>query len=322
VGYRANYIVKRAGEWVHTSSQADALEIDGDFIFGPDAAKRFLAPWPQWDFADWQIETSCQAGALVDTDSRVFMLFSDQPGYADRAVLLNTLRRTWAGWSVVWAYNGLADLLRHAGVDPEQGRPFGTRHESALYPFGRSGMTKTVWTLVTVRDFATVRAYGLDGDAVHPWWVGEGVVSMLADDTAIGACPYIPDAGLHLDLRDRSAGLWAATMALHDIAEEWSTLWPGWRLRFWEDDYHRQLGAAAGAIAVPRPDLGAARDRLATRVRGLWQRFLTTNVEAYLQRAGQSIEQLREADWYSFVALQTAVTGDDLDKALAAIRTT
>ena len=83
VGYRANYIVKRGGEWMHTSSQADTLEVDSNFIFGPDAAMRFLAPWPRWDFADWQIETSCQGGALVDVDAQVFMLFSDQPGYAD-----------------------------------------------------------------------------------------------------------------------------------------------------------------------------------------------------------------------------------------------
>jgi hypothetical protein len=319
VGYRANYIVKRGGEWMHTSSQADALELDSDFIFGPDAALRFLAPWPQWDFSDWQIETSCQAGALVDADSRVFMLFLEQLGYADRAVLLDALTRTWVGWDVVWAYNGLGDLLRHAGVDPEQGRRYGTRHEGALYPFGRSGSPGAVWTLVTVRDDAGVRAYGLDSDAVHAWWVGSGVLSMLHDDTAIDSCAYIPDAGIHLDLRDRTAGLWSAN-TVHDIAEEWPALWPGWRLDFWRDDYRRQVVAAAGAITLPGPNLDAARERLATRVHALWHRYLTTNAESYLVQAGQSIERLREADWYSFVALQTALTPQDLARALNAIR--
>src|SRR5258705_13178535 len=108
---------------MHTSSQADALEVDSNFIFGPDAAMRFLDPWPRWNFADWQVETSCQGGAPVDVDSRVFMLFIYQPGDADREALLSALRRSWVGRDVVWGYNGLADLLRHAGVGPEQGRP-------------------------------------------------------------------------------------------------------------------------------------------------------------------------------------------------------
>ena len=319
MGYRANYIVRRGGEWLHTSSQSDGLEIDSDLIFGPDAALRFLEPWPQWNFADWQVESSCQGGALIDVDARVFMLFYDQPGYADRAVLLDTLRRTWSGWQVVWAFNGLADLLRHAGVDPEQGRRFGTRYEAALYPFGRSAGQKTVWTLVTVRDATTVRAYGLDGDAVHPWWVGEPVLSMMHSDTAIAECPYIPDAGLHIDLTQRSAGLWSGTAALHDIALEWPALWPGWRLDFWRDDYRRHIAAAGGAIALPGPDLAAARDRLAARVRARWQPYLTSNVETYLVQAGQSIEQLRDADWYSFVALHTEVHPEDLNRALSAV---
>ena len=319
MGYRANYIMRRDGEWVHTSSQADALELDGDFMFGPDAALRFLAPWPQWNFTDWQVETSCQGGTLIDVDSRVFMLFLEQLDYADRAALLSALRRTWAGWDVVWAYNGLGDLLRHAGVNPEQARPYGTRHEATLYPFGRSGTPGAVWTLVTVRDDAGVRAYGLDGDAVHPWWVGSGVLSMLHRDTAIASCPYLPDAGLHLDLPARTAGLWSANTALHDIAAEWHTLWPGWRLDFWQDNYRRQMMAAAGAISLPDLDLRAACDRLATRVQTLWHPYLTTNAETFLIRAGQTLEQLRETDWYSFIALQTAITPADLNRALAAI---
>lgn len=319
MGYRANYIVRRGGEWLHTSSQSDTLEIDGDFIFGPDAALRYLAPWPQWNFDEWQVETSCQGGALIDVDSRVFKLFYDQPGYADRAVLLETLRHTWPGWQVDWAFNGLADLLRHAGVDPEQGRRYGTRYEAALYPFGRSGTQATVCTLVTVRDATSVRAYGLDGDAVHPWWVGEPVLTMMPADAALASCPYIPDAGLHLDLTHRTAGLWSGTTALHDVALEWPALWPGWRLDFWGDDYRRQIAAAGATVTLPQPDLAAARDRLAARVRARWQPYLTSNVETYLVGAGQSIEQLRDVDWYSYVALHTAVRPEDLNRVLSTV---
>jgi hypothetical protein len=247
------------------------------------------------------------------------MLFYDQPGYADRAVLLQTLRRTWAGWRVVWAFNGLADLLRHAGLDPEQGRVYGTRYEENLYPFGRIGRPKSVWTLVTIRDETGVRAYGLDGDAVHPWWVGANVLSMLHDDTAITTCPYIPDAGLHIDLIDRSVGLWSGNTALHDIAVEWDELWPGWELRFWQDDYQAQIIAARGAVTLPPPDLPDARDRLEHRVRARWQPFVT-DADTNPGRAGRSIEELRETDWYAFVALSAAPAPADVEQALAAIR--
>lgn len=319
MGYRANYIVKRDAEWVHTTSQADALDIDSNFIFGPDVALRFLAPWPQWDFGAWQIETSCQGGALVDTDARVFAFFSDQLGYADRAVLLDTLRRTWAGWEVVWAYNGLSDLLRHIGISPEEARRFGTRHERELYPFGRTEVSGPVWTLVTVVDEDGVRAYGLDGDAVHPWWVGPDVVTMFHADTRIDSCTSVPDAGLHLDLRTRTAGLWTAITSLHDIAEDWPALWPGWSLDFWGDDYGRQLRGAGRAVTVADVNRSAARARLAMRVAKLWQPFLTTNAEAYFEGLGVTRDQLRDDSWYSYVAIQTAVTPDDLDGALAAI---
>ena len=73
---------------------------------------------------------------------------------------------------------------------------------------------------------------------------------------------------------------------------------------------------------LPGPDLATARERLATRVHTVWQRYLTTNAATYLSQAGQHIEQLGEADWYSFVALRAAVTQQDLDRALAAIRAT
>ena len=62
-----------------------------------------------------------------------------------------------------------------------------------------------------------------------------------------------------------------------------------------------------------------ARDRLAARVRARWQPYLTSNVETYLVQAGQSIEQLRDADWYSFVALHTEVHPEDLNRALSAV---
>lgn len=80
----------------------------------------------------------------------------------------------------------------------------------------------------------------------------------------------MPDAGLHLDIATKTAGLWSIE-PLKGLDEAWPELWPGWHLEFWEDDFRQQVARCRGLLDdLPVVDIEPELRSLAERVRTWW----------------------------------------------------
>lgn len=222
----------------------------------------------RWNYA-------ADAFYLVDHDQRrllfqagYFYDFAD--GHAYRTLLLQLVQQLWQGWRVDWAYEGAWDLVRHLGADPSVLDPWhgtpppprvrgrrGKRPRRSLERPSRRYSDSRYYCLVTVDDGDAVRAYG-----VQPWrdellGFGPSLLDMLPDDAALTGCETVPAAGMHIDVPARTGGYWTDLSIgkhLHDVPRTW----PGWRWRFWEDDYRAQRARAGDAVTIPDPDMDAA----------------------------------------------------------------
>lgn len=260
MGSSANYVLVEDGSWQLFLShwRADAIELD--LLAGPSSALRFIRAQRGREPSDWLDDIWCEGAALVDCDRRELLFFgSGLAGCEHRAAVLEVLCETWAGWCVRWAYDGLADLAAHVG------RPRSLVRRSSA-PDAPEAAEDWVECLVTVDDGVRVRPYPLKfcsaGEVVEH---GRDFLARIPTDAERTECPVFPDAGVHLDLPERAAGLWT-TETLDGALERTAELWPGWRWDFWADRFDRQLALVGDAVRVPALSPGAGFDTIVTRL--------------------------------------------------------
>ncbi|CAM3733926.1 hypothetical protein GCM10009799_00930 [Nocardiopsis rhodophaea] len=300
VGSRAHYVIKEGRHHRVFYSQWGGDDIELDLIPGPDAALRFAER--QHAAEGWVDEVMCDGAALLDREERRLLWFGfcrDDSSY--RAAVLRVLERTWAGWRVEWAHNGLADLLAALGEDTEQvlaprelpvpedlrtpeefmaAMP-GFTFNPEIYPPG-SQLPATLplgpfpieeFTeadasgsprLVTVRSGGEVRAYASSSGVAAIIENGLHALDTLATWTPVTRLARMPISGVHLDADARTAGVWTGRVLYQEPLRS-ADAWPGWKWEVWGDDYSEQLRRADGAVDVPEPDVPAALDRLGAR---------------------------------------------------------
>ena len=236
--------VREGGEWWHCGSHGMGYSLDAWLAPGPDPALAVFRSFPVWERDEWQWESTCEAGALIDLDARDLLVFLDLP-YERRIAQLDTYRRNWPDWTVRWAFNGLSDVtdalgLPRAVVRPE---PWDT---TDLFRWGRPdpGSPEQLRYLVTVNDVA----YGLNDWAVPPWQIGPALLDQLGDLPRVSRWPGVPEGGLHLEPESRTAGIWSVGRLLR-AGERFAARWPGWTLEVWDDRYAEQERRCGGAFA-------------------------------------------------------------------------
>lgn len=205
---------------------------------------------------EWLGDTLCEGGVVLDVDRQVMLVFTELPwlsstkaAYEWRLAMLDGWSRTWPGWRIEWAYDGLADLARYVGVNPETLHDLDPPEEPPIDP-------DDAGYLVTVDGVL----WALPGYADAPWKHGVRLIDLLTSREPITAPDHVPLGGLHLDTSRRLAQLWTIR-PLCGTRERWPQLWPGWELSFHEDRY---------LAGLPTPDLGPALTELAERVQEYW----------------------------------------------------
>lgn len=273
MGSRVHYVVVRDGVAVKVSrGGGHGLCLDVEIAVGPDETIRTIDAMAAADEAHhdaseatgWFGDTLCEGAVLLDVDARRLLFFTTQPwsehpgdDYEQRAGLLDGLSRTWPGWRIDWAYDGVADIVGHLGEDA--GDPYDTAPApDRLYAPGEDTLD-AILTLVTVDGVG----YGLGWTQAPAAEYGVRLLDLLAGRDRLGTLPYPPGTGLHLDTTRRHADLWTI-QPLRGLAGRWSRLWPGWRLDFHQDRYRR------GGFALPAPDVDRGRRALAARCAAIW----------------------------------------------------
>ncbi|MER5337054.1 hypothetical protein [Micromonospora sp. NPDC002717] len=248
MGSRANVAVRLNGEWTHCGSNGMGYSLDAWLALGPAPALAVIESFAVWDRDEWQIESSCEAGALIDLDGQDLLFFLDAD-YDQRLADLDGYRRTWPGWTIRWAYNGIADITDALDLDRAvlRRKPW---DNTDLFQWGHPDAQEPpdLRYLVTVGD----AGYGLSGWAVPPWQVGPDLLDQLTGLPQPSTWPEVPRGGLHLDPAARRAGVWSVDPVL-GLADRFAECWPGWTLEFWQDRYQEQERRCAGAFRFPDP---------------------------------------------------------------------
>lgn len=260
VGSRANVAIRQDGRWTHHGSNGLGYGIDTYLALGPGPAVALFRSdhWPVWDRDEWQHEGSAEGGALIDLDARDLLIFFPA-GYGDRLVALDVLARTWPGWTVRWAWNGIADITDALGLDRR------VLHREPWDGAGLLPRDDRLRFVITVDDVA----YRLGHAAVAPWAVGPALLDQLGGLPRAAEPSEIPRGGLHLDTAARTAGVWSID-PVAGLIERFAARWPGWTLEFWADRCREQ--ELRGAVRFADPPAG--RDEharvLAQRVARDW----------------------------------------------------
>ncbi|TDC80973.1 hypothetical protein [Actinomadura sp. 7K507] len=252
MGARAHYVIKDGDSWERYYSQWGGYSLELDMLAGPDPATRFAGgqrPDPAWMF-----DGECDGAVLIDHgESRLlwYSVYIDDAAY--RAAALAVMGRTWPGWRIDWAYQGLGDIVAAVGEEPTQVDGRYTLPPEPR-PLQKASDYEPLPCLVTVAQEGSVRAHMLETSAESV--IGNGAGSLATyylGRSPVDTWPRFPGEGVHLDVDARRGGVW--TLGTFDrLPEAVEILWPGWEWEHWQGRYREQLGRAAGAVAVPEPD--------------------------------------------------------------------
>jgi hypothetical protein len=122
MGARANYVLVEDGRYRIGHDKWGANRLLHDLCEGPLATRHRLGQRvtadagseSSWYDVDW-----CEGAILMDADARVLLFFG---GYeltceiAFRRAFVAWLVDKWAGWTVRWAEDGIAEIVRYLGL--------------------------------------------------------------------------------------------------------------------------------------------------------------------------------------------------------------
>jgi len=119
------YVIVRDGKSTFLRNNLGAYEIVEVSVAGPELTLRFLDTYHRLAFEGedtgwrpgWSTYSVCEGGLLVDRDKQVLMMFTEHRDWRLCVAYLDTARRTWPGWDVRWAHDGISELARYAGLD-------------------------------------------------------------------------------------------------------------------------------------------------------------------------------------------------------------
>jgi hypothetical protein len=259
VAERARYVVVRDGSWQQFYFRWGGPRLAVDAAEGPEEFGRFIAGLEPAGPGDWMDDIACEAAAVVDHDRRVLLLFTwHLETYEERRTLFAVLARTWPGWEVRWAYDGLEDVVAHVGVERESVRSeLGARPGGPLHAAAPDEPDFTIAVTVTYRDGPQAHAVfseNVSDVLAH----GPDVVRQLLPGSRVSRLPHIPYGGVHIDVPARRVAAWTRGNFLGGAAAaDRLPGWPGWEWTCWYDAHERQQEASAGALAFAAPDPAA-----------------------------------------------------------------
>jgi len=194
VGSRVNYVLIRDGRSERYAQGGGAgYGLDYHFAAGPEITLRWLAQLDDYQDDFWIDDLSCEGAVLIDVDARHLLLFTElgqvalEQRYAYRAGLLDGYRRTWGGWTVSWAYDGIGDPVAYLGENRDHVRSEHTWRDG-LHPDGGQRPDGPVEYLGSVADADECRAYALPVESCPPWLLGPRLLDRLDPHDLVTTC--------------------------------------------------------------------------------------------------------------------------------------
>lgn len=243
-------IVRDGGHRLHYNRWG-GQEIVTDTVAGPAAALRLAESREDVTAGDgWLDDVWSEGGVLIDVDERVLLLDAGYvEGAADAEMLRGVFARTWSGWRVRWAIDGIGELRRYVGeTDPPD-------FEADPVPIPLCAPDREAGAVITVFDGTAVHPYATDDTLRDLLPIGPALIDALGEARVTGPVDN-PYGGLHLDLPGRRGYVWS-TVTLDGRLRALPRTWPGWAFTRWDLDAAPHLAVARGAVTL-RPREPAA----------------------------------------------------------------
>lgn len=257
MGQRANYVIVEEGGFSLYYSHWGACTMERDIVWGPEPTLAFIRAQRRVPNDQWLDDVWGEAGALVDPHARLLLFFSSEDmssEAAHRRAMLTLLGATWDGWEVRWAYEGLADLVDHLGLDRALVRsdPDPTVLDEPVHieDDEASGNPISVVSAGGALAIYLVDAYPIDLVRLGPDLLDR--LAALPPRASLTMADH-PSSGLHIDVAARRLDLWLMRTA-QDVGLSARVRWPGWELHLHDDRAGDQVERTGGALVLPPID--------------------------------------------------------------------
>jgi hypothetical protein len=231
MGYRANFVTIRDGQTSIYYAWWGAGSLLGSLLYGPE--------WTIDYFESQELTPGfigpigCQAGAIVDEDARRLLFFHENFPPSIVRPYIQLVERSWPGWEVRWADQGLFDLAYYLGSDPAQMIDDLSRfRDSHLVAKKLADIPEFVLTVITIGSAGDAIDYGFMEFWNEVLARGPDLVELLqgrakttlADDEEIDGTAFINPI---------QKEIWVCEYGgLTDLELSWiAEFWPGWTVR-------------------------------------------------------------------------------------------
>jgi len=261
MGQRCNLLIVEGGSVELRYSHWAANRLDAELFWGPEQAARFIrAQRGVDDGAEWLDEVWAEGGAVLDLDRRALCWFGGEDIEYDvplRRLYHELAAVPWAGFSLRWAAEGIAELADAVGKPRAEVLVERTPPSIVLDDDRLSAVDG--WVLLTVRGDDGVVRWACPSAWSHGHVTsGETLLeaARAVTRTEAGRLAEWPSAGLHVDLREHRLDVWTAPDA-PEMSTRLERAYPGWTTAWHRDRYEAQLDAVQGLVAMPAIDLEA-----------------------------------------------------------------
>lgn len=261
MGSRINYVLVEPGGYLLFYSHWGGQSVDRDAFWGPAATLRFVAA--QRPSEGWLDDIWAEGGLLVDPARRVLRLWGGEEIHRDiplRRIYMDLLARTWIGWHVGWAHEGIVGLARDAGFAGADGLAESKPCDDGIGGPATPKLPRSVLTIA--RSGEPVKAYALGGVVAALLVIGPEALDNVPRPRVPAherlAVDFTPDSwlegGAHADVDRRTLDVWSSEIPAGDLLRA-PVRWPGWTVRLRDDRYEDHVADAGGALAVNVPSV-------------------------------------------------------------------
>ncbi|MEK3913028.1 hypothetical protein [Paenibacillus sp. FSL H7-0331] len=273
MGQRANLIIVSNDTYDLYYSHWCANTLPKDLFWGPQYAIKFIEMQTKVDVSGWLDDVWAEGGAVLDLDNKKLVFYGGEDILFDiplRNLFLSLMNKTWYGWKIEWAYEGILDLASYVGYPKEKvltGRVDDIKDLSLAPPEEKNWVN----TVASVKfSDNEMLLFPLCGEIEVYLSFGPEIVNKIDKSygyTSLSLSEWtegFPVGGFHIDVTEKRVEFWHANN-IPDISKQLVTKWSDWKVREYYCDYESQVRSTRGLLQFHSID----RQRLLTQLRAL-----------------------------------------------------
>ncbi len=257
MGQRCNIVIIEAGRTTLYYDHWCANRLDVDLFWGPEDAVAFvrqLSPVAEPD--GWLDEVWCEGAAVIDLDEKILLFFGGEDILCEiprRRLHFELMRRTWPGWSLRWAYEGILSITDYLNLPRERFLDA----DRSIGRFDPPDPRHLEWATILISERTAagrLRAWPAVGDwpAIRG---GPGALEEIRRQPSRLPIEWpgeVLSGGVHLDWSTKTVHCWWADDTA-DLVRRAQAGWPGWSVHWHHGRFEAHLDLCKGQVHVVQP---------------------------------------------------------------------